>query len=99
MCRAILEDALREIVDPHGVIEQQVKGSDSYIMELVREAERRDILSDDRPDWAHRIRRAGNLAVHDLKRFKLEFPDNKFEELLLNTRKILEDLYAVGENA
>jgi hypothetical protein len=30
---------------------------------------------------------------------KLEFPDDKFEELLLNTRKLLDDLYAAGKKA
>jgi hypothetical protein len=37
------------------------------------------------------------LAVHDLKEFRKEFPDDRFEEVLLNTRKILIDLYAAGK--
>jgi hypothetical protein len=60
----------------------------------VEKAERLGILADDRPEWAERIRKAGNWAVHDLNRFRQEFPDDKFDEVLLNTRKILEDLYA-----
>ncbi len=95
MCRAILEEALKETIDRGGVLERRVRGKgESYITDLVEKAERLGILADDRPEWAERIRKAGNWAVHDLEKFRREFPDDKFDEVLLNTRKILEDLYA-----
>jgi hypothetical protein len=104
MCRAILERALMDVIDPSGVLEKQLyeerwsKGkSRSYIIALADEAKKTGILADDRPEWLKRIKKAGNLAVHDLKEFRKEFPDDRFDEVLLNTRKILIDLYAAAK--
>jgi vacuolar-type H+-ATPase subunit H len=104
MCRAILERALMDVIDPSGVLEKQLDEERwstgkcrSYINALADKAKKTGTLADDRPEWLKRIKKAGNLAVHDLKEFRKEFPDDRFEEVLLNTRKILIDLYAAGK--
>jgi vacuolar-type H+-ATPase subunit H len=104
MCRAILERALMDVIDPCGVLEKQLDEERwstgkcrSYINALADKAQKTGTLADDRPEWLKRIKKAGNLAVHDLKEFRKEFPDDRFEEVLLNTRKILIDLYAAGK--
>lgn len=104
MCRAILERALMDVIDPSGVLEKQLDEERwsrgkcrSYLIALADKAKKTGILSDDRPGWLKRIKKAGNLAVHDLKEFRKEFPEDTFDEVLLNTRKILIDLYAAGK--
>ncbi len=104
MCRAILEQALKEVVDHNGAIEQQIAKESwargkrvSYITALAQRAVKMGILADDRPSWVERIKKVGDWAVHNLDKFRQEFPDNKFDEVLLNTRKILIDLYAPRE--
>jgi hypothetical protein len=58
----------------------------------VEEAGKRKILTDDRPEWALKVRDAGNEAIHNLEEFKKRW-EGKLGEILLNTRKVLIDLY------
>lgn len=93
LCRAIIESALAQIIDPKLAIKRNLNAQDSYIGKLVQEAKKRKILADDRPDWAIRIRDAGNDAIHNLSSFKKGWV-GKLDEIVLNTRKVLLDLYA-----
>lgn len=89
LCRAILESALRKIVDPDGKIERRVPRGKSYFEALVSSAR----LTDDRPGWAIRVRDAGNDAIHRLEKFDREYPGSRASEIVDNTRKVLLDLY------
>lgn len=92
LCRAILESSLVSEIDPKGTIKRKLQPKDSYVEKLVEEAQRRKILTDDRPEWALRIRDAGNYAIHDLPKFKREWGE-RLDQIILNTRKVFLDLY------
>jgi hypothetical protein len=92
LCRAILASALEREIDPTGRIKKKLPLKESYFERLVKEAEGRNILTDDRPGWALKVRDAGNEAIHGLGKF-MEHWDGKLEEILLNTRKVLIDLF------
>jgi hypothetical protein len=94
LCRAILASALESICDPKRYIHRQTARENSYFKALVDRAKRDGLLNDDRPEWAIRIRDAGNEAIHDYPRFTERWR-SKVDELLLNTRKVLVDLYTV----
>ena len=101
LCRAILESALKEVVDADGKIDKRVQNSQrrtasgaengrlSYYEALVRAAD----LPDDRPKCAMEVRDAGNDAIHSLTAFNKRW-GGKLDEVLLNTRKVLLDLFA-----
>lgn len=108
LCRALLERALKESVDPNGALEKRTEQGyrktgqrAAYIDALTAEAERRKILTDDRPELAIRVRKAGNEAIHNFEKFERENREGvskKAEEVLLDTRKILEDLFEGERN-
>jgi hypothetical protein len=106
LCRALLEAAMVERIDPKGLIERDVKrykrdslGGHSYFSVLLEKAKNSSarnppLLKEDRPDWAEKIRNAGNWAIHDIERFNQECPADKLGAIVDNTRKILIDLYS-----
>jgi len=106
LCRAILESALKEIIDPDRRIERTVMAEarklgnqkESNIGRLVDEAAKRNILTDDRPECAIKVRDAGNDAIHNHGKFQelLGDPLRGIAYILDSTRKILIDLYSVG---
>jgi hypothetical protein len=61
-CRAILEAALKEIVDPD-------KRTNGKIYSMIELAEENGRLSDDRPFFAREVDKAGNLAIHEPEKF------------------------------
>ena len=88
LCRAILEAALKEKL-----------GTNNLWQELIDKAgQPRDdgtpLLDGERIEAAKKVYRAGNLAVHDEARFEIRYQDAAVEALLLDMRKILEDLYS-----
>jgi hypothetical protein len=94
LCRAIVETALKNVVDPMSIVERSKKPEDSYIQLLAFEAERGGILTDDRPQCVLDIRDAGNAAIHSNKHPEFEvkwLP--KLGEIIDGTRKVLIDLY------
>ena len=85
-CRAILEGALKEVVDPRSETNQSIH-------EMIGVAVEKDILSGDRPRCVREVAKAGNKAVHDPEMFNRDYSAEKVEEVLTNTRKVLEELY------
>ena len=83
LCRAILESALVEVIDPDRRIDRLLdeeaktagKRRQSYVERLVHEAEKKQILTDDRPKCAIDIRDAGNEAIHDYGKFEERLRD------------------------
>ena len=53
----------------------------------------RGILTDDRPRCVREVAKAGNRAIHDPEMFDRDYSADKVEEILINTRKVLEELY------
>jgi hypothetical protein len=106
LCRAILESALVETIDPERQIDQMLtdqarksgKPKESYIERLVKEAAKRHILTDDRPRCAIEVRNAGNDAIHDYNEFekRLGDPLRGVAYIVDSTRKVLIDLYSGG---
>lgn len=106
LCRAILESALIEAIDPDGRIgnllreeaKEPGKPNQSYIGRLVDEAAKKHILADDRPKCAIEVRNAGNDAIHDYGEFekRMRDPLRGIACIVDSTRKILIDLYSGG---
>jgi len=85
-CRAILEAALKEVADPQSETNQSVH-------EMVAMAVEKRLLVDDRSRCAREVAKAGNRAIHDPEMFDRDYSAEKIEEILINTRKVLEELY------
>lgn len=90
-CRAILEAALIETIDPQGALRPNSK-NESYIANMVHSLTGQSRIKDAR--LALQIRDAGNDAVHSPESFRQTWSFARIEENLLGTRLILEDLYA-----
>jgi hypothetical protein len=90
MCRAILESSLK------GVLGAQNSWHD--LIELTERPRQngRPLLDAERIEAAEKVYRAGNLAVHDEERFEARYPDVAVEALLIDMRKILEDIYSAS---
>jgi len=93
LCRAILASALENVCDPKGIVRKAVGPGDSYFGALVQRAKQDKLLTDDRPDCAIKVRDAGNEAIHDFQTFQRRW-SNRFDEIVIDTRKVLLDLYA-----
>jgi hypothetical protein len=85
-CRAILEGALKEIADPQSETNQSIHDMIAVAME-------KSLLTDDRPRCARDVAKAGNKAIHDPEMFHRDYSAEGVEEVLTNTRKVLEELY------
>jgi hypothetical protein len=94
LCRAILEEALKNVCDPDGKIETAKRlrqDKRSYFDTLVRFATEKGKLGDEA--CALNVKEAGNWAIHNFPKFKKRW-ESKIDEILVNTRKVLLDLYA-----
>jgi hypothetical protein len=85
-CRAILEGALKEVADPRNETNQSIHDMIGVAME-------KNLLTDVRPRCAREVAKAGNRAIHDPEMFERDYSAEKIEEILINTRKVLEELY------
>jgi hypothetical protein len=85
-CRAILEGALKEIADPQSETSQSIH-------DMIAVAMAKRLLTDDRPRCARDVAKAGNKAIHDPEMFHRDYSAEGVEEVLTNTRKVLEELY------
>ena len=85
-CRAILEGALKEVADPQSETNQSIH-------DMIAVAVEKSILTDVRPRCAREVAKAGNRAIHDPEMFDRDYSPEKVEEILTNTRKVLEELY------
>jgi uncharacterized protein DUF4145 len=89
MCRALLEESLKDKAPGRLTID----GDTKTLNDRLEEAKITGWLDDARTACAREIVRMGNLAVHDNTKLST-YSDLKIEELLINTRKILADLYS-----
>ena len=85
-CRAIVEGALKEVVDP-------ASETNRSIHDMIALAVEKNVLTDDRSRCAREVAKAGNRAIHDPEMFDRDYSAEKVEEILRNTRKVLEELY------
>jgi len=85
-CRAILEGALKEVADPESETSQSIH-------EMIGVAVEKRLLTDIRPRCAREVAKAGNRAIHDPEMFDRDYSAEKVEEILTDTRKVLEELY------
>jgi hypothetical protein len=85
-CRAILEGALKEVADPQTETNQSIH-------DMIAAAVEKRLLTDVRPRCAREVAKAGNRAIHDPEMFDRDYSADKIEEILINTRKVLEELY------
>lgn len=89
MCRAILESALKEIVDPNEELRPNKGEKGSHMENMINKSG----LPDPLPEWAIEIRDAGNWAIHNLEAFENNCPPQKLESILCEARKVVESLY------
>ncbi len=85
-CRAIVEGALKEVADPQSETNQSIH-------DMIAVAVEKRLLTDVRPRCAREVAKAGNRAIHDPEMFERDYSAEKVEEILINTRKVLEELY------
>jgi hypothetical protein len=100
LCRALLEAALVERIDPGYKLKplpghDSIGLGDSHISNMIRAASGW-YLMDDRPEAADRIREAGNWAIHSYSRFEKTY-SHRLGEIVDDTRKILIDLYGEAD--
>jgi hypothetical protein len=85
-CRAILEGALKEVVDPQSETNQSIH-------DMVAVAAEKRILTEVLSRCAREVAKAGNRAIHDPEMFDRDYSPEKVQEILTNTRMVLEELY------
>ncbi len=85
-CRAIVEGALKEVVDPESETNRSIH-------DMIAVAIEKTMLTDERPRCAREVAKAGNRAIHDPEMFNRDYSAQKVEEILTDTRKVLEELY------
>jgi hypothetical protein len=85
-CRAILEGAFKEVADPRSETSQSIH-------DMIASSVEKRLLTGDRPRFAREVAKAGNKAIHDPEMFNRDYSQEKVEEVLTNTRKVLEELY------
>lgn len=94
LCRAILEEGLREALDRGGGLEAKARGADrSYMLELLQLAVERGMLTREFEVWGRDVKKAGDFATHNRAAFDRNFAPERVEEILLKTREIVNDLY------
>lgn len=91
LCRAILESALKERVDPHCRLRPSGGSSESHISKMIERATGK-FLDQERAKCAEEVRDAGNKAIHDLPAFRSKY-EQRMGQIVDNTRKIVIDLY------
>jgi hypothetical protein len=89
ICRALLEESLKDKA-PGSVT---IDGDRKTLDDRLEEATLKGWLDNERTSCARDVVKAGNLAAHDNTKFS-RYSDMKIEEILINTRKILADLYS-----
>jgi hypothetical protein len=89
-CRAILEGALKEMADPESETNQSIH-------DMIALAVEKRLLTEDRPRCAREVGKAGNRAIHNPEMFDRDYSPEKVEEILTNTRKVLEELYRLPD--
>lgn len=97
LCRALLEAALVERIDPDCKLKPKAghkQPTDSHISNMIIAASGR-YLDDNRAEAAEMIKKAGNWAIHNYKRFSEHYA-HRMGEIVDDTRKILIDLYGEG---
>lgn len=91
LCRAILESALVDRVDPQGKLQSGNASCESYISRLIDKA-KGTFLDEERAKCAEEVKDAGNKAIHSLPLFRAKY-ERRMGEIVDNTRKIVIDLY------
>lgn len=91
LCRAILEAALIEKVDPQYSLRPAKGSSESHISRMIEKATGK-FFDLERAQCAQQVRDAGNNAIHNLPEFRKNY-EPRMGEIVDNTRKIVIDLY------
>jgi hypothetical protein len=91
LCRAILESALIDKIDPQYHLRHKNSSSESHISRMIEKATGK-FLDQERAKCAEEVREAGNKAIHNLPAFRAKY-EKRMGEIVDNTRKIIVDLY------
>lgn len=92
LCRAILASALGRRYNQKQASRQGIPPKDPDFKTLIRKASQDGLFKNVPREWADDVRNAGNDAIHDLPEFERLW-EGRLDEVLLYTRKVLEDLY------
>lgn len=102
MCRAILESALEERLDPEKQLppwkpSSQVRAwgrAKSDILRQLDQAQAMGILDGSRVEAGEAVKDAGDAALHNLELFRARWNTNgSLRDLIDDTRRVIEDLY------
>jgi hypothetical protein len=91
LCRALLEAALVDLVDPTFSMRPGRNSRESHITNMI-EATKGKTLNEARAKSAEKIRDAGNTAIHDLKTFREKYAP-QLGRIVDDTRRLLVYLY------
>jgi len=95
LCRAILACALGRRYPPKHVPDTGKPQRSPGLKSLIEKASKDGLFKNVPRQWVDDVKDAGDNAIHDLPTFELRW-DGRLDEVLLYTRKVLEDLYMVG---
>lgn len=107
LCRAVLEEGLKQVIDPQGELRRAASVSRrdptaigrerSHMLRMIDEAgnrpQGRGHLDQERRQKAERIKDSGDLAIHSLNDFRSKYAA-KMCEIVDDTRKVIIDLFA-----
>jgi len=93
LSRAILESALRKRYSTDGPPRKGAVVREPNFCALIQMANADGLFRNVPKEWADDVRKAGNDAIHDLLKFEQRW-ETRLDEVLLYTRKVLEDLCA-----
>jgi hypothetical protein len=98
LCRAVLEDSLKQTIDPKKIILGKIPKSaggkkKSYMLTMIDEAGAKSRLDRERVKAAKRIKEAGDTAIHSLPEFRAKYA-GCMHDIVDDTRKVLIDLFA-----
>ena len=94
LCRTTLESALREALGVVGEKNMTDKTDFSTMLEL-QSAKK---LLGELHGFAHEVRIAGKHAVHHADIFEEKYPAHELQEIVGETRRLVEHLYALPEH-
>lgn len=107
LCRAVLEEGLKQVIDPQGELRRAASVSRrapaatgrerSHILRMIDEAGNRPSgrghLDQERRQKAKRIKESGDLAIHNPSEFRSKYAA-KMRDIVDDTRKVIIDLFS-----
>ena len=92
LCRAVLASAIGKRFPPKHIPNKDKPPRSPGFKKLIKDASKGGLFKNVPKEWVDDVRDAGDNAIHNLPEFEQRW-EGKLDEVLLYTRKVLEDLY------